>query len=65
MAKRTPVSVSPMRMLETSTATMVVCSRLGLSWIGFSLRLVCPRKTGVISSAVSVCVGSASVSSVV
>jgi len=60
MAMRVPASVSPRLMLETSMATMVVCVWSGLSLMGFGCRLVCPWKTGVTSSGVSVCVDSAS-----
>jgi len=51
MAMSMPVVVSPIFMLETSMATIGVSSCIGLSCIVLSFSFVCPRKTGVISSA--------------
>jgi len=50
MAKSMPVVVSPIFMLETSIATTGVSSCMGFRCIVLSFSLVCPWKTGVISS---------------
>ena len=54
MAESMPAVVSPIFMLETSTATMFVSCRIGLSWIGRGCGEACARKRGATSSAVSI-----------
>lgn len=49
-ASRMPVSVSPRRMLATSTAMTGVWSGLGWSGMVFSCSVVCPWKMGRIAS---------------
>jgi len=45
-----PVFVSPIFMLDTSMATIGVCSCMGFNCMVLSFSFVCPWNVGVISS---------------